>query len=1014
MIEACYSFGTWVRQRRKALRFTCEQLAQQIGCATVTLRKIERDERRPSSEIATLLAKHLVLPAEQPIFVRAARGMLPVDMLSQPTQDISITLSVSTTATLTISAPPPTAPSAPALLRTKLPRPAHTLLGRTREYAELRALLAEPELQLLTLTGAGGSGKTSLALALVARIADGADRRFADGVHFVDLAPINDAELVGSVIAHSLGMPEVAGMPIAEHLINVLRDKKLLLILDNVEQLLEARLLLCKLLNECPALVLLVTSRVPLQLSVEREYPVEPLTDEAAVQLFTARAQAVRPGFVLNEANRPVIVDICQRLDRLPLALELAAARIKLFTPQTLLARLQRSGALQLLTDGPRDLPARQQTIRATLAWSDGLLHKEERKLFWQLGVFAGGFTEDAVSKLSKLDSDQTLELLSALVNHNLVHPMQLSSAEPRFTLLETVREYALAQLRAEGHEQATRQRHAHGMLALAEAAQPYLCRPEQIVWLDALEHELENIRGALEWAHTTGNAELLARISTAMLSFWELRDHEAEGRSWLEAAYAQRTQLPPQIRAALCRDLGYIRCCTSDRLSAEPVFEEARQLYTKLGDEIKIAWIAVDLGFWAMYDGQLQLPEHIRVLLEQKVVILRAAGAHDGVAWALCLLALHARALRQHDLELLLLQESLGLQRHIGDRHGIAWILLELSRHAVNQIDFESAVAYNQERLELERELGHKRGEAASLMSLLDIATFSGRFADAFTQGKAAMQIADLIGADPQVLHALSQCACLALTAGDHANAAELAAWSMKVFTRCKPSVETGRVLFGFGSYYLMTGDFEQLEIVAQKALSIGQLFQDIRIILDSKWLLGAIAFFQDDTLTAVEIFEADIAALRGTTLDVETSGAIIWLGRASTAQGRYSRAATCFAESMSILRKTPIIFHMPMALEACATLAATCDDHERAARLWGQAEALREETGSRMWPVERPGHEQHVATIHQALGDECFSRCWQAGRALRWEEAFDETLVWLAQVTGWGGTRQQTADSR
>jgi predicted ATPase/DNA-binding XRE family transcriptional regulator len=399
-MEQLASFGAWVRRRRKALDLTQVALAQRVGVAPVTIQKIEADERRPSLQVAALLAEQLHIPGvERAAFLAAARGERAPDRLGDPSAALGVGHS-------------------------RLPTRLSSFIGRAREQAELAALLAQPDVRLLTLTGAGGSGKTSLAI----RAAQTQAGEYRDGACFVDLAPVSDAAQVALAIAQSLGIPQAAAIAPREQLRSWLRDRQLLLILDNMEQVIDAAVLVLELVQAAPELYVLVTSRVPLRVTGEREYPVAPLGADAAL-LFMERARNVRPGIVLDGEASSVIQAICEKLDGLPLAIELAAAQIRVFAVRQLLEQLH-TAALPRLVGGARDLPARQQTIRATIDWSYRLLAPAEQVLFARVGVFVGGWTLEAVEAID-------------------VAP--LSSAAPSPALQRTARGYDRALARARG-----------------------------------------------------------------------------------------------------------------------------------------------------------------------------------------------------------------------------------------------------------------------------------------------------------------------------------------------------------------------------------------------------------------------------------------------------------------------------------------------------------------------------------------------------------------------------------
>lgn len=582
---------------------------------------------------------------------------------------------------------------------TNLLLPRSPLIGRDHEVAEIQRLLLQDEVGLFTLTGSGGIGKTRLALQVAANLLD----HFVEGVYFVSLAPIREAELVGVMIAQTLGVREVGGQPVLESLQDYIQDRQVLLVLDNFEQVATAAPLVGKLLAGCHRLKVLVTSRAPLHLYGEQEYPAPPLAlpdakrlraigedqlpslgDVAAIALFVQRARAVKPDFALTTANAAAIAEICISLDGLPLAIELAAAKLKLFSPTALLARLQRR--LTLLTGGALDLPLRQRTLRASVAWSYDLLAPDEQILFQRLAVFAGGFTLEAAQAVCKVvaadsvpDADQAqgiavLDGVAALVNQNLLKQMEQVGNEPRFGMLETLREYGLERLAASNVAEAVRRQHAEYFLALAEAFEPVLLGPDRPLILVRLETELDNLRAAMAWSQTDpGRAEVGLRLAGALAWFAHFANHDVEARNWLMLAL-KRSSAPTAARAKALWGVGLIAMPQGDAQMASDLLAESVALWRMLGDARGLAASLRELGFATFSQGDAVAAQRT---CEESVSLWREVGSQWDLALSLFVLACTVSLRGDQSAALARFEESRALFRDLQDAWGSAITLI-------------------------------------------------------------------------------------------------------------------------------------------------------------------------------------------------------------------------------------------------------------------------------------------------------------------------------------------------
>lgn len=657
------SFGRWLKQRRKALDLTQETLAARIGCATVTLRKIEADERRPSNQITQNLADELaVTPDERDTFIRFARvGRHPE---------------------ATAPLPAPVASAGAHILRpayTNPPAPLTPMIGRVEETAAIRTLIVQEGMRLLTLIGPGGVGKTRLSHAAAAAVRSD----FPDGVDFVSLAPIRDPDDLITTIAQTLGVDEGGGRSVWENLLTRLQGQRILLILDNFEHLLDEAVVVANLLTHCERLTILVTSRAALHLRGEHEFVVPPLalpdpeaidrtalTANPAVTLFCQRARAVRQDFHLTDENAAAVTAICVRLDGLPLAIELAAARVKFFTPAVLLTRL--AVRLPELSDGPRDAPERQRTMRETIAWSERLLDEAERARFRQLAVFVGGWTLDAAETICPHGARWT-----SLADKSLVRVEADGGDEPRLAMLETIREYAWQRLVAHGEAAEAQRRHAAYFLALAEQAEPELRGPHQATWLARLEREHDNLRAALRWARESGETEQGLRLAATLWRFWQGRGHLREAHDWLETFLTRdddtNRNAPPAVRAKALNAAGAAAYRYGDHARAAIRFEESLTLRRIGGDKRGIANALNNLGLVATEQGD------------------------------------HARA---HAL----FMESLALWQALGDARGIAMVSENLGGVLIEWGELTQAIALMEESLAVKEELSDAWGVALDL----------------------------------------------------------------------------------------------------------------------------------------------------------------------------------------------------------------------------------------------------------------------------------------------------------
>jgi predicted ATPase len=708
-------------------------------------------------------------------------------------------------AQMTQTQPTPEPPRRPSL-----PAERSAMVDRERESAELRDVLTKDDMGLVTLTGPGGAGKTRLALHVAAAM----EEWFSDGVYFVQLANLASADQVASALVKAVDARESAGGAL-EALEDFLRDKRTLLLLDNFEQVVDAAPILAELLAACPQLMLLVTSRRALRLRGEQELPVAPfsapdpnahlpLEDLAAcpaVDLFVRRAREAKPTFALTRANAQAVAQICARLDGLPLAIELAAARIKILPPAALLSRLERS--LPLLTGGARDLPARQQTMQDAIAWSYDQLAESEKKLFWRIAVTSGGRTLEAAEAIANIEGDlDILTGMETLVEVSLVNQEDGPGGEPRFRSLQIIREYAQARLKESSEERALRERHAEFFLNFAEEAAPYLASAARWEWIERLSADYWNFVAALEWT-LANRPEWCLRLAGALGWFWFVRGYIADGRSWVERALAATDQTEQTAeRARALHWAAGLAFAQGDFASAQEPDEQSVAIYRELGDQRGLAY---GLHLSGAIVGQRGGPEALPAL-EESVKLFRAVGDHWGLALATSGLGdgemLTGGLARAHTLY----EESLALYQEQGDIWGRATVLQSLALLVWTESDLAAAGALYAESAQYARTLGDKWDLARALTSAAAIALQQGNLEGARSQAAEALRLWRELGNRPGMALALGGLAGVAAAEGDAGRAGRL--------------FGVARAALASGAAYYITGGVEvEAQITAARA---------------------------------------------------------------------------------------------------------------------------------------------------------------------------------------------------
>lgn len=659
--------------------------------------------------------------------------------------------------------------ASPPRARARLPLLPSGLIGREDALQQLCSLLLEEETRLITVTGPGGVGKTSLALAAASEVQEA----FEDNVYWAPLATIDDPNLVVSTVAKALDVSERAGTSLLESVKGYLQERHTLLVLDNFEQVLAAAPIIGELLVASPGLTVLVTSRAALQLRAERELVLAPLAlpeetahtvDEAknnpAVALFVARAQAAAPDFELRADNVAAVSEIVRRLDGLPLAIELAAARSKLLSAHGILERL--ASRLSLLTSGARDLPARQRTLRNTIDWSHELLDEELRKLFRRLSVFAGGFSLQAAEAVCGAEDDlDVLSGVQTLLDHSLLRYEPSMTRERRYIMLQTIREYAQEALEGSGEAEEIRERHARLFAVLVEEAWPKMFSGEGEEWLDRLEADYDNVRLALEWHQAHGNSNVSHRMIVYLVWFWYRRAYLDEGRLWYRRALAQKpSDGEDAIQFLLVGHAGSVAMWQSDFATAERLLDESIALLRPLGETIELGDVLFTRGALAVNQGD---DKKAIAVLEEAQTIMQGFGQ----AWFEAMIFLHLGnvALNQGDVEEARRRMNMALEtgRQVGDRWVVASAVNNLGEIARYEQDMDAAEGHYQESLTLFRSVGSTPDVARAYHSLAYLAIWRGEYGEAARFLQQSLGLYRQVGVRRGVVECINGAAALA-----------------------------------------------------------------------------------------------------------------------------------------------------------------------------------------------------------------------------------------------------------
>jgi predicted ATPase/DNA-binding CsgD family transcriptional regulator/tetratricopeptide (TPR) repeat protein len=751
---------------------------------------------------------------------------------------------------------------APSLRSGTLPISRTRLLGRETDRAMARAHLMDEAVPLLTLTGPGGVGKTRLVLA----IADDVASHFADGVVWVDLAPLTDAGLVATTTANAVGVAATPGRPVREALARDLRSQQMLLLLDNCEHLLaDTAELVGYLLAQCPALQVLATSRAPLHLRGEQILSVAPLplpaddprllealSENDAVRLFVERARAVRPAFVLTETNAPTVAALCRQLDGLPLAIELAAAGSALLSSEALLAHM--TDRLRLLAGRPRDLPTRQQTIRDTVAWSYDLLTPPDQALFQHLTVFRGGWTIPAAAAVAEIDEREIVMRLGHLLDQSLIRAVE-GNGEPRFTMLETIRAYGLERLADSGEEASTRQRHARLFRALAASGQEVLwAGREQKHWLDRLDREHDNMRAALDETLASGGPDGLGFAADLAL-FWWWRGHGWEARTWLERALGPDQEVPTVDRARALGWLGVFTHWHGETNLGHSLMEQSLQLARALGARDQEAEFLGFLGDVSLERGDVDWAEQCYLVSR---TLYEDLGDDLGIAWRELRLALIADVRGDITRAEALAHQALQQFRGRADPIGTAASLRRLGAAALQRGDLDAAQALLEEGLAREEDVGVLGRVAAAAELLSHVLRERGELDQARALADRSRAITKDLGWGPDEAWALYRLATIAADAGDAQGAAELYQQAITGLRASGWQRELAVASIGAGHLHLAQGEMSRAGASYRDGLSLFRTIGDPLGQAAAVEAIGALAVHEAQPQSAARLLAA------------------------------------------------------------------------------------------------------------------------------------------------------------
>lgn len=895
-----------------------------------------------------------------------------------------------------------------------LPHPLTDLVGREKERLEIAARMRRS--RLITLTGPGGIGKTRLAV----EIANDSVGGYTDGVWFVALEALSAGEQVAGQIANILEVKEEPGYPLLESLTNFLRSKRLLLVLDNCEHVLRGSTQITgHLLRECAGLRVLATSREALGITGEIAWAVPALSvpdpdhlplesvdlvhvlmEYDSVRLFVERAQATQQTFALNGDNALPVASMCARLDGLPLAIELAAARVRAMTVPQIAARLD--NYLSLLTGGSRSAPSRQQTLRATLDWSYSLLSDVERLLLMRLSVFAGGFSLDAAKGICEgagvacegegVEAAQVVDLLTGLVDKSLIAFKEEESGG-RYRLLETVRQYASERLAVISETERIRTRHRDYFLALAEAAEPHLTKPSQGTWLVRLETENENLRTALVWCQVEPEgAQAGLRLAGALWEFWALRGQYSEGQAFLAEALARPgADVRSRERAKALNAAGVLATYQGDKEAIQALHTEALAIYQEVGDCEGAAWSLYDLGNVA---AERTAPRAAQTLYEESLALFRGIGHKRGIAATLHQVGSLVSKQGDKKTARTLYTESLAISRELGNRQGVAWSLNDLGGLTWEQGDYPMARELHEESLAVFRELGHKRGIGWALHHLGKLARQQGDDAATRALYEEALAISRELADRRTIAWLLNDLGNVAVQQGDKETARTFYTESLAISRGLADRQGVAWTLHHLAGLAREQGDYATARDLHEESLAIFRERGDLQAVAWSLNDLGRLFEAQGDLAAAQARHAESLSIFQGLGNKQGVAWTLRRQSRLAFDQGDLAAARALYAESLSLLMGMGDRRGAALCLRELGAELLARGSPSVAVRIWGAAEALSESLSASQTPQERNKHDRDLARARASLGEDAFAASWAAGHVLTWDQATDSAL--------------------